>query len=112
MREMETRLLANEEMQGREIEVTSSSLSGQAHNRAKTVILLNNGKKPKKLPTQHMGQCVRCGYLSSQEICKACTLLEGLNKNKPKMEVRVGGEEDDQSPRLNRRMGTLTLGPG
>lgn len=25
-------------------------------------------------------QCERCGYLASQPVCKACVLLEGLNK--------------------------------
>ncbi len=26
------------------------------------------------------GTCERCGYMSSQAVCKACVLLEGLNK--------------------------------
>lgn len=38
-----------------------------------------------------MGQCARCGYLSSQAVCKACVLLEGLNKNRPKRGIEVGG---------------------
>ncbi|GFH20409.1 cytoplasmic tRNA adenylyltransferase 1, partial [Haematococcus lacustris] len=29
---------------------------------------------------QSVGQCGRCGYLSSQPLCKACVLLEGLNR--------------------------------
>jgi cytoplasmic tRNA 2-thiolation protein 1 len=28
--------------------------------------------------------CVRCGYISSNELCKACVLLEGLNSGKAK----------------------------
>ena len=28
-----------------------------------------------KMPTQ--GVCERCGYISSQKLCKACVLLEG-----------------------------------
>lgn len=35
------------------------------------------------LPKQ--GVCVRCGYMSSQNICKACVMLEGLNKGQPKL---------------------------
>ena len=35
--------------------------------------------------SQHQGRCVQCGYMSSQRVCKACMLLEGLNKGKPKM---------------------------
>ncbi len=38
-----------------------------------------------KLPTaQH---CARCGYLSSQALCKACLLLEGLNRGLPRLGV-------------------------
>jgi cytoplasmic tRNA 2-thiolation protein 1 len=28
---------------------------------------------------QVAGRCIRCGYISSNELCKACVLLEGLN---------------------------------
>merc|ERR1711935_1114242 len=38
-----------------------------------------------RLPAQ--GNCQRCGYISSMEICKACLLLEGLNKGLPKLGV-------------------------
>ncbi|KAI8914397.1 hypothetical protein EDD86DRAFT_199246 [Gorgonomyces haynaldii] len=31
-----------------------------------------------------LGQCERCGYMSSQKLCQACVLLEGLNKGKAK----------------------------
>ena len=33
------------------------------------------------------GKCQRCGYISSQEVCKACILLEGLNKGMPNLGV-------------------------
>lgn len=36
---------------------------------------------------QKPGKCVRCGYLSSQSVCKACILLEGLNKGLPKLGI-------------------------
>ena len=29
------------------------------------------------------GTCGRCGYISSQAVCKACLLLEGLNRGLP-----------------------------
>lgn len=32
-------------------------------------------------------RCVRCGYLSSNKICKACMLLEGLEKNRAKVSL-------------------------
>ncbi|XP_041461226.1 cytoplasmic tRNA 2-thiolation protein 1-like [Lytechinus variegatus] len=42
-------------------------------------------KKDVKMPTQ--GTCSRCAYISSQPVCKACTLLEGLNKGLPKLGI-------------------------
>ena len=40
---------------------------------------------------QKLGRCERCGYMSSQAICKACVLLEGLNKARPKTAIAVEG---------------------
>ncbi|XP_065209177.1 cytoplasmic tRNA 2-thiolation protein 1 [Planococcus citri] len=37
------------------------------------------------LPTR--GTCEKCGYVSSQSICKACMLLEGLNRGLPKLGI-------------------------
>jgi cytoplasmic tRNA 2-thiolation protein 1 len=33
------------------------------------------------------GNCERCGYISSMNLCKACNLLEGLNKGLPKLGI-------------------------
>ncbi|KAJ6807162.1 cytoplasmic tRNA 2-thiolation protein 1-like [Iris pallida] len=45
-----------------------------------------------KMPEQ--GTCERCGYISSQKLCKACVLLEGLNRGMPKLGIgRVRGED-------------------
>ena len=35
------------------------------------------------IPTNKI--CERCGYMSSNKICKACVLLEGLNKGLPRL---------------------------
>lgn len=32
--------------------------------------------------------CARCGYISSNELCKACVLLEGLNRGAPSLGIR------------------------
>ncbi|AGO14228.1 AaceriAER437Cp [[Ashbya] aceris (nom. inval.)] len=32
-------------------------------------------------------RCERCGYLSSNRICKACMLLEGLEKNRARVQI-------------------------
>ncbi|KAK3182009.1 cytosolic thiouridylase subunit Ctu1 [Lecanicillium sp. MT-2017a] len=44
-------------------------------------------REPGPAPLQTLGRCVRCGYMSSQEICQACTLVERLNKNKPEIAI-------------------------
>lgn len=47
---------------------------------------LQLGSKAKdKLPEQT--KCTRCGYISSQEVCKACRILEGLNKGMPRLGI-------------------------
>ena len=40
-----------------------------------------------EVKTPVMGRCKRCGYIASQEFCKACVLLQGLNKGKAKLAV-------------------------
>ncbi|XP_048577732.1 cytoplasmic tRNA 2-thiolation protein 1 isoform X2 [Nematostella vectensis] len=42
-------------------------------------------KKDVKMPVQ--GKCTRCQYISSQPLCKACVLLEGLNKGMPRLGI-------------------------
>lgn len=42
-------------------------------------------KEEAKLPK--LTTCKRCNYVSSQEICKACILLEGLNRGLPKLGI-------------------------
>ncbi|PNS20918.1 Cytoplasmic tRNA 2-thiolation protein 1 [Sphaceloma murrayae] len=46
-------------------------------------------QKPPVDSEKRLGKCERCGYLSSQRICKACVLLEGLNKARPKAPIAV-----------------------
>ena len=38
-------------------------------------------------PLQVQGECQRCGYITSQEVCKACVLLEGLRKGNPRFGI-------------------------
>ncbi|KAL9612439.1 MAG: hypothetical protein Q9167_002948 [Letrouitia subvulpina] len=107
MAEMERKLRADEEAQGRETDMTGQG-QGQRHDRSKATA---KREKPlrKKLPKQQLQNCIRCEYLSSQSVCKACVLLEGLNKNRPKTEIEVGVEEEENSPTLARRMGGLNV---
>ena len=78
MAQMEEQLGVNDEAQARETEIKLPEIASM--NLAKP-------KPNRKLPKQQMGRCRRCGYLSSQAICKACMLLEGLNKSRPRVEI-------------------------
>eukprot|EP01129_Flabellula_baltica_P015185 TRINITY_DN7555_c0_g1_i1.p1 TRINITY_DN7555_c0_g1~~TRINITY_DN7555_c0_g1_i1.p1 ORF type:complete len:353 (-),score=89.67 TRINITY_DN7555_c0_g1_i1:30-947(-) len=35
----------------------------------------------------NLGHCENCGYISSNPLCKACVLLEGLNRGKAKLAI-------------------------
>nr|KYP53576.1 Cytoplasmic tRNA 2-thiolation protein 1 [Cajanus cajan] len=53
-----------------------------------------------KMPEQ--GTCERCGYISSQKWCKACVLLDGLNRGLPKLGIgrsrgSVGSDNRNES---------------
>ncbi|KAJ4789856.1 Cytoplasmic tRNA 2-thiolation protein 1 [Rhynchospora pubera] len=54
-----------------------------------------------RMPEQ--GTCQQCGYISSQKLCKACVLLEGLNRGLPKLGIGrkkvCSGEDQVQSKR-------------
>jgi cytoplasmic tRNA 2-thiolation protein 1 len=101
MANMENQLAQNDTAldQNLEVEITTKHM-----NKSKQVPL-TTGKKGKKPPAQRksnkqvMGQCNICGYLSSQDVCKACVLLEGLNKARPKNNIEVGYEVQDLQQR-------------
>ncbi|QSS66047.1 VEG136 protein [Histoplasma capsulatum] len=63
---------------------------------------------------QTMRQCERCGYMASQRICKACMLLEGLNKNRPKTTIEMAADidEEESSLTLMRQMDGVQLANG
>ena len=92
MDQMERNLTANETAADREIEIKLPAISI-----SKELSVVIHDKRPKrrqKVVKQVMGQCERCGYISSQKICKACTLLEGLNKSRPQTSIEVGIEDE------------------
>lgn len=55
-----------------------------------------------KMPEQ--GTCERCGYISSQKWCKACVLLEGLNRGLPKLGVGRSRGIDNHSKKETKQM--------
>lgn len=103
MAAMEKQLAENEAAESRETEVKLPS--GKASQPAKT---------NKAIKKQTMGNCERCGYMSSQRICKACMLLDGLNRNRPKtaIEVTIGVEDEEGSTTLMRQMERTQLTNG
>jgi cytoplasmic tRNA 2-thiolation protein 1 len=115
MAEMENKLQHDEVAAGREVDVASlmsNDTNGQRHDRIEAKGRRMGRKETgKKLVRQTLGTCTRCGYMSSQEICKACMLLEGLNKNRPKMEIEIDVEEEESST-LRRRMEGIALAAG
>ncbi|KAM3079985.1 cytosolic thiouridylase subunit Ctu1 [Clarireedia jacksonii] len=117
MADMEKKLQADEEAAGREVDVASlawNGTNGERHDGVEEKPEPRKGSKKdsRKITRQTLGTCKKCGYMSSQEICKACVLLEGLNKNRPKMEIEVDVEEEEESSTLRRRMEGLALAAG
>ena len=113
MAEVEQKLRADEEALRLETEVDLTTKAEQAHQEFSGEVGIRmdglTGRKSdpkssrrstqesphsKRLPEQRIGKCSRCGYMSSQSICKACNLLEGLNRNRPQKEV---DSQDDPS---------------
>jgi cytoplasmic tRNA 2-thiolation protein 1 len=54
----------------------------------------NGPQSGKPVTKQTMGSCENCGYLSSQKVCKACVLLDGLNKNRPRVAIETSADGD------------------
>ena len=61
--------------------------SGRCQPSSDRTTRVNNAAKTSAANKQVLKRCAKCGYLSSQDVCKACVLLDGLNKNRPKCEV-------------------------
>lgn len=117
MAEMEKKLAENETAESRETEISLPApkvkTRGPPPKKPSALTYDDAGKTKKPIKVQTMGQCERCGYISSQKICKACTLLEGLNKNRPKTTVElVGVEEEESSSTLMRQMEGIHMSSG
>jgi cytoplasmic tRNA 2-thiolation protein 1 len=57
------------------------------------------GQVKEKLPEQ--GTCERCGYMSSRKICKACVLVEGLERGLPRLGI---GDKNERRQRKEDEM--------
>ena len=111
MAEVEKQLAADEVAATNEVEVILPAASTPEKPEAVSTHDKNQARRRKQVK-QTMGQCERCGYLSSQKICKACMLLEGLNKSRPKTRIEVAAEDEESSTTLMRQMGSLEIVKG
>ncbi|KAF7597052.1 nucleotidyltransferase [Aspergillus hancockii] len=104
MAEMEKKLAENDAADANETEI-KMPVQSVPLPRKKGI----RGSSQKVIKTQTMGKCERCGYISSQKVCKACALLEGLNKNRPKTAIEVGMEDEESNSTLMRQMEQVQL---
>ena len=104
---MEAHLKASANAEQMETDLTATGLKQTAKTLTPTT---KTGTK--KLSKPRMGNCSRCGYLSSQTICKACMLLESLNKTRPRTRIQVDVEEGDKSPPMITRLEEFHLNAG
>lgn len=129
MAEMERKLQEDEraEAEGMEVEITNAQGAAQrpgadtisttsaltptesSKTSARTTMqpIFAQDKKLRKVQRQQLGKCQRCGYISSQAICKACMLLEGLNRNRPKTGIEIG--EDEDGSKMMRQMENMVV---
>jgi cytoplasmic tRNA 2-thiolation protein 1 len=90
MAAMEKQLQENEASKDLEIDVAALTLQTKKTSSEQDPVALPlkaNGSTNKPAPKKVLGTCERCGYISSQAICQACRLLEGLNKHRPKIQI-------------------------
>lgn len=84
-------VLSDKEPTDGDISITAASdadiMKATAVDSPVAIVPTNNSKPKKQSTSKSVGQCARCGYMSSQRICKACVLLEGLNRSRPKIDV-------------------------
>ncbi|KUI62203.1 Cytoplasmic tRNA 2-thiolation protein 1 [Cytospora mali] len=90
MAAMEAQLRSNQSVNGKELEtdVTAAvSLKARPNGSKELPIRSNNAAKKQGVSKQVLGRCEKCGYMSSQAMCQACMLLEGLNKNRAQIQI-------------------------
>ncbi|ENH61773.1 Cytoplasmic tRNA 2-thiolation protein 1 [Fusarium oxysporum f. sp. cubense race 1] len=84
MAQVEASLKKKHESTALETEITSN---GTPKDDAVPLPIRTKKQKEIPAPKQNLGKCVKCGYMSSQTMCQACTLLEGLNKNRAEIAI-------------------------
>ncbi|KEY67668.1 hypothetical protein S7711_03921 [Stachybotrys chartarum IBT 7711] len=88
MEQMEAQLKAHTASQHLETHITESP-KPLPDDIVKLPVRTRRAKQSTVTPTQTLGRCTNCGYMSSQSICQACNLLETLNKNRAEADIVV-----------------------
>lgn len=86
---MEKQLRDNEASHVLEVDVAKELSQRKQKSSAgpRTLPIRNGTGNAKVVKKQVLGNCERCGYISSQSLCQACMLLDGLNKNRPQIQI-------------------------
>lgn len=84
MADMEKELVAAEAGEKLETEIVVSRKGRKGQRGQQT---------PGKIKEQMISSCRKCGYLTSQMLCQACALIEGLNKNRPRTIIEVNEKD-------------------
>ncbi|KAK1767820.1 adenine nucleotide alpha hydrolases-like protein [Phialemonium atrogriseum] len=86
---MEKQLRDNEASHVLEVDVAKelSQRKQKSSGGPRTLPIRNGTGNAKVVKKQVLGNCERCGYISSQALCQACMLLDGLNKNRPQIQI-------------------------
>jgi cytoplasmic tRNA 2-thiolation protein 1 len=89
MAAMDKQLRDNEAHEETEIDVAKAMAENKKNGseKQKDLPIRNGNGASKGMARQVLGNCKRCGYMSSQDICQACMLLEGLNKNRAQIQI-------------------------
>lgn len=85
--QMEESLKEQSKSEVLETEITTDGTAIKADESVKLPIRSRRHKEAAPTQMQTRGKCVKCGYMSSQAMCQACTLLEGLNKNRAEIAI-------------------------
>uniref|UniRef100_A0A7S3FXL1 Cytoplasmic tRNA 2-thiolation protein 1 n=1 Tax=Strombidium rassoulzadegani TaxID=1082188 RepID=A0A7S3FXL1_9SPIT len=72
--------------------IRPSTIIDIIHSAEQMKIDVQTVKFPKKM------YCTRCGFVSSNELCKACVLLQGLNTGKAKQAIGRKKNDDQVKP--------------
>ncbi|KAK4126909.1 adenine nucleotide alpha hydrolases-like protein [Parathielavia appendiculata] len=88
MAAMDKQLRENEAHEALEVDIVKAMSENKVGSEKERELPIRSSNGTSRGPArQVLGNCKRCGYMSSQEICQACMLLEGLNKNRAQIQI-------------------------